>query len=204
MNDTAKPVAGTRRRGQELENAILQAAWEELSVTCYSRLTMEAVADRAGTSKAVIYRRWKSRAELVLAVLRFQGPSFAGNEVPDTGNLREDILALLRGLTRPLEIVGPETLHGLTAELGGSGDPFSKFLPTQGKSSNTMNVILRRAEQRGEIDMAKLSPRVVKLPVDLLRNEWLLYYETVPDEIITEIVDDIFLPLIQFKNSVGS
>ncbi|MBY9080291.1 hypothetical protein KIH86_02235 [Paenibacillus sp. HN-1] len=43
---------------------------------------------------------------------------------------------------------------------------------------------------------------VVKLPVDLLRNEWLL--ETVPDEIITEIVDDIFLPLIHFKNSEKS
>jgi AcrR family transcriptional regulator len=37
---------------------------EELYSTGYSALTMERVADRAGTSRAVIYRRWRNRAEL--------------------------------------------------------------------------------------------------------------------------------------------
>jgi len=48
----------TRRRGAELEAALLDAAWDELQAVGYAGLTMEAVADRAGTSRAVLYRRW--------------------------------------------------------------------------------------------------------------------------------------------------
>jgi len=60
----------TRRRGAALEAALLDAAWDELQVTGYQAMTMEAVADRAGTSRAVLYRRWPKRAELVVATLR--------------------------------------------------------------------------------------------------------------------------------------
>ncbi|MEU4746994.1 helix-turn-helix domain-containing protein, partial [Actinosynnema sp. NPDC023658] len=57
----------SRRRGAQLEQAILDAAWDELCEVGYARLTIEGVAIRAGTSKSVIYRRWGSRAELALA-----------------------------------------------------------------------------------------------------------------------------------------
>ena len=59
--ESKRPVA-TRRRGATLERALLDAAWEELQESGYARLTMERVADRAGTSRAVIYRRWRNRA----------------------------------------------------------------------------------------------------------------------------------------------
>ncbi len=55
---------------------------------------MEAVADRAGTSRAVLYRRWPKKAELVVAALRRHRPMLSG-EVPDTGSLRGDVVALL-------------------------------------------------------------------------------------------------------------
>jgi hypothetical protein len=48
----------TRRRGDALEHALLDAAWDELQAVGYAGLTIEAVADRAGTSRAVLYRRW--------------------------------------------------------------------------------------------------------------------------------------------------
>src|SRR5271154_4252734 len=84
----------TRRRGGGLGHAPLDAGWAELQAAGYAGLTMEAVADRAGTSRAVLYRRWRNRAELVLAVIRRHRPLLSG-EIPDTGTLRGDVLALL-------------------------------------------------------------------------------------------------------------
>ena len=59
-----------RRRGVELEGAILRAAWDELTAVGYARLSMEGVADRAQTGKQVLYRRWPNRAELGRASCR--------------------------------------------------------------------------------------------------------------------------------------
>ncbi|HKB49683.1 MAG TPA: helix-turn-helix domain-containing protein, partial [Ktedonobacterales bacterium] len=68
------PRGGPRRRGATLERAILHATWEELVAVGYANLTMERVAAHAGTSRAVLYRRWRSRPELVLAAIRQQAP----------------------------------------------------------------------------------------------------------------------------------
>ncbi len=57
-----------------------------------------------------------------------------------------------------------------------------------------MTTILQRAADRGECTLAGLSPRVIALPVTLIRYEALLTSEPVPDSTLTEIVDDIFLP----------
>ena len=57
-------------------------------------MTIDAVAVRAGTSRAVLYRRWPNKQELVLAALKHE----AAKDVvvaPDTGSLRGDVIALL-------------------------------------------------------------------------------------------------------------
>src|SRR4051812_21660767 len=84
-----------RRRGQELEDALLDAAWDELTEQGYDTFTIDAVAARAGTSRPVIYRRWPGKHELVRAAI---GHNFAKGRrpLPDTRTLRGDIVALLR------------------------------------------------------------------------------------------------------------
>jgi AcrR family transcriptional regulator len=74
----------TRRRGSKLESALLQAAWDELTEVGYAALTMEGVAVRANTSRAVPYRRWPNRPELVVAALRHH-TAMAPLDLPDTG-----------------------------------------------------------------------------------------------------------------------
>jgi hypothetical protein len=49
----------TRRRGPELEAAILDAAWEQLLAEGYEHFTIDTVTARARTGKPVLYRRWK-------------------------------------------------------------------------------------------------------------------------------------------------
>ncbi len=56
---------------------------------------------------------------------------------------------------------------------------------------------MRRAVERGEIDPATLTPRIASLPFDLLRGETMMTLRPVAPEVIEEIVDTIFLPLVR-------
>ena len=102
-------MSATRRRGATLEHALLDAAWEELQSSGYAKLTMERVAERAGTSRAVIYRRWRNRTELVVAAMRYRQPVLSG-AAPDTGTLRGDVLAVLRRASGRITAIGPNTV----------------------------------------------------------------------------------------------
>lgn len=187
----------TRRRGATLERALLQAVWEELAAVGYANLTMEGVAARAGTSKVVLYRRWPSRPALVLAAMRQQAPLLSG-EVPNTGTLRGDVLALLCRISQRLSDVGPEVIHGLLADYFRDAELFA-YLREQVLQVGTevMYTILQHAAERGEVEIDTISPRVATLPVDLARHELLVTRAPVPDAVLVEIVDDIFLPLVQ-------
>jgi AcrR family transcriptional regulator len=187
----------SRRRGEALESAILRAAWEELTAVGYASLTMEGVAARAKTSKAVIYRRWPSRPALVLAAMRQQAPLLSG-EVPDTGELRGDVLALLRRISRRLGEVGQETIFGLLADYFRDDELFAS-LQTEVLQVGTdvMRTILRRADERGEVRLDRITRRMATLPVDLARHELLITRTPVPENALLEIVDDIFLPLVR-------
>lgn len=94
---TAAPAqaASLRRRGPVLERAILEAALEQLSTVGWNGLTMEGVAAGAQTGKAAVYRRWPSKEDLVADALQAGLPRL--EQAPDTGGVREDLLALCRG-----------------------------------------------------------------------------------------------------------
>jgi len=186
----------TRRRGEALEHALLDAAWAELQAAGYAGLTMEAVADRAGTSRAVLYRRWRNRPELVLAVIRRHRPLLSG-EIPDTGSLRDDVLALLRRMSARLAEIGPETVYGLLGDYLSDADMFARSrdqLLTI--SAEVMETILKRAAGRGEA-RAGVENRIATLPTALFRNELFLARTPPSEGTLVEIVDDVFLPLVR-------
>jgi hypothetical protein len=57
--------------------------------------------------------------------------------------------------------------------------------------------IMQRGIDRGEIDPDRLTPRIVTLPIDLARHEILMTLRPLSDEVIREIVEDVFLPLVR-------
>lgn len=186
----------TRRRGAALEDALLDAAWAELQAVGYAGLTMEAVADRAGTSRAVLYRRWRNRPELVLAVIRRHRPLLSG-EIPDTGTLRGDVLALLRRMSARLAEIGPETVYGLLGDYLGDADMFARSRDQLlSISAEVMETILKRAADRGEA-RAAVENRIATLPTALFRNELFLARTPPSEGTLVEIVDDVFLPLVR-------
>ena len=79
-------------RSARVRAAALAAALDELAESGYAAVTLEGVARRAGVHKTTLYRRWGTREALVLeAMLEHAGERVP---VPDTGSLREDLLAL--------------------------------------------------------------------------------------------------------------
>jgi len=73
----------------EVTDAIQTAFFEELAEVGYGRLSIDAVAKRAGVGKAAIYRRWRSKLDMTVALT--SEVAVAAIDVPDTGSLRGDI-----------------------------------------------------------------------------------------------------------------
>jgi AcrR family transcriptional regulator len=190
----------TRRRGAVLEEALLEAAWEELTSVGYARFTIEGVAARAGTSRPVIYRRWPQRAELAMAALRHFSRHEQVPEPPDTGSFRDDLILLLKDMSSrrsALVALFSVQMSEYFAETGTTpAELREQFLAARERPFG-FDRLLRRAIERGEIDPEKLTPRVTALPGDLLRHELLMTLRPASDEAITEIVDEVFLPLVR-------
>jgi AcrR family transcriptional regulator len=159
-------------------------------------MTMEAVADRAGTSRAVLYRRWPKKAELVVAAMRRHRPILSG-AVPDTDSLRGDVLALLTRMSQRLAVTGPEILYGLLGDYLADAELFERLRSDVLQiGTGVMTSILERAADRGQA-RSEVSPRVAALPTDLFRHELFLRRTPPTEGVIAEIVDDVFLPLVR-------
>ena len=89
-----------RPRSERAQTAILTAAGELLLSAGLDAVSMDAVAERAGVSKATIYRWWPSKETLALDALHREWSADAA--VPDTGAVRSDLLALLRPWVRQI------------------------------------------------------------------------------------------------------
>ncbi|WP_020578719.1 TetR/AcrR family transcriptional regulator [Actinopolymorpha alba] len=192
-----QPRAGqTRRRGSALEEAILRAAVEELTESGYAGLTMDQVAKRAGTNKNALYRRWPNRLALGIAAYRQLATTV---QPPDTGDLRGDVLELLRRANRHWSSPLGAILRELVSAAGSTSE-FLSQLPEQSSDAlaATWLTILGRAVARGEAAPEALHPRVATVAIVLLRNEFVMRgVPTAPDEVLVEIVDEVFLPLVQ-------
>jgi AcrR family transcriptional regulator len=186
----------TRRRGEELEAALLEAAWDELVEAGFARLTMESVAARAKTGVAVLYRRWHNKADLVLAAIGHYG-TVHPVDIPDTGSLRGDVIALLSGFSNArtgFVTVVVAVFSGLLASTGLTPAQVREKIMIDRPSLSDQ--IFVRAHERGEIDLGSIPPAVLAMPFDLMRHDMLMTYKPIPEERILEIVDDLFLPLV--------
>ncbi|SES14557.1 transcriptional regulator, TetR family [Sphingobium sp. YR768] len=180
-----------RRRGAALEDAILDAAWSELEARGYSDFTFQAVADRASTSRAVLYRRWPTKASIASAAI-VRHIKLNPIKVPDLRNFRDEMCLLLRRFADR----APPRLLGLIFEM-------SQDMAAEGTSfmddrfqDFPMKDVLERALSRGDVDRDRLTPRVVRLPFSLVMHEVVITVKQISDTAIAEIVDQTFLPLV--------
>src|SRR5262249_36678015 len=112
------------------------------------------------------------------------------DETPDTGDLRQDVLSVLQRWRDEFRELGPEVAHGLLTQA--SDIPAEVYqVPAR-----AITAILTRAAGRGEVRPDRVTPRIVRLPGDLLRHEIMLQHGDAPDPFLAEILDEVFLPLV--------
>jgi AcrR family transcriptional regulator len=177
------------------EREILDAALEVLAEVGYDRLTMDAVAQRAKASKATLYRRWNSKATLVVDALASQK---ASPPVPDSGDLRTDLLTAFCGM-------GGLTDHDTTQTFGAvmtalSTDPeFAAEFRTRvlKPKAQLSRMIYQRAVDRGEVrddlDLDLVAPALAGIVLHRL----FVMGETPGPTLIEHVIDQIILPAVR-------
>lgn len=106
-----------RRRSSRSTAAILDAALALAAERPYPQVTVEAVAARAGVSKATIYRWWPSRGAVLVDALAARNARDVAHGLPDTGDLRADLAVVLRGVVDELaDPAWDALLRALTVE----------------------------------------------------------------------------------------
>ena len=189
------PCGARRRRGEKLEQAILEATLDQLAEHGLGQLTMEGVAAAAQTGKASVYRRWTSKQDLVLDALAHTMPRPDADET-DTGSLRGDLLALLGQTVYVL--AGPK--GALVRSLLGEVDPDSTLLAAlrtrliEPRMQHLLAVI-ERGIARGEARPGSATRTLAEVAPAVLIHRYLLYGSvTEPD--VQEVIDDVLLPLL--------
>ena len=156
-----------RPRSAVADAAIVRATLELLLEDGYRALTMEQVRARAGVGKATLYRRYGSKQELVANAIRHLNQPL---ETPDTGAVREDILAIARTVLAGAERVQFATfVPRLLAEAAGDAEMHAIFYENLVAPRRTvMGEVLRRGVERGEL-RADLD---VELAIDIFTGPW--------------------------------
>jgi AcrR family transcriptional regulator len=140
-----------RPRNEGLRRTILRAAAELLEERGVEGVTIEAIAERAAVGKQTIYRRWASRAAVLVEAFLSQDEAAGG--APDTGSLRKDLAIFASGLA---ETAGRESLRRSVAGLvsASHADPEVGRLFRErfvAPSRAALRQSLQRAIDRGEL-----------------------------------------------------
>jgi len=193
MAETAEVRHRPRVEGGR-EEEILAATVALVAELGYDRLTMDAVATAAKASKATLYRRWTSKAELVVdAVSRAKGCPMPENV--DTGTLRGDLISLACGAGGFTDELPMSVMAGLLTALQHDAELQSAFrerflAPRLG----LVATVYRRAVDRGEvspdIDVELLANT---LPAVIIHHAFLLGVEPT-DDLILRVIDNVILP----------
>jgi AcrR family transcriptional regulator len=165
---------------------------------------MDRVAERAGTNKNAIYRRWPSRAALAVAAYRQMA---AGDlPLPDTGSLRDDALELLRRANRAWSSPVGNVQRSLLAGVADDPELLALIQERANDAGSALWLtVLGRAVARGEARPEALHPRVATAAVVLLRNEYVTRgMPTAPDHVLVEIVDEVYLPLVRGRGAASN
>ena len=174
-------------------SAIREATTAELAEHGYSRVTFEGVARRAKTSKPVLYRRYPSRAHMVVDALLAVPPQ----PVPasTTPSLREDMLSLLDVMMDRFHRTGIDTYRRLIAD---ADDELLDTITAQlaELADQTIYRALSEARDRGEIGAANIPDRAATTIVALMRNEVFFTRNPIDREALTDMLDNVYLPLI--------
>ncbi|MGA8850793.1 MAG: TetR/AcrR family transcriptional regulator [Aeromicrobium sp.] len=195
MSPVEAAAARPRVEG-EREQEILDATLDVLADVGYDRLTMDAVASAARASKATLYRRWETKAILVLeAVIAQKGPI---DESLDTGSLRGDLIAShcagRGGLTdeRQIAVFG-SVITALSRDPEFAEEFRTRYVgPKIARTHDLFERARSRGELREDVDLDVVAPALAGI---VLHNQFVLGEQPTPES-ITAVIDQVILPAV--------
>jgi AcrR family transcriptional regulator len=194
-----RPVRG-RRRGTAVEKAISDAVIAELAEVGFGRLSFEGVAERAGTGKSPLYRRWPDTTSLVIDTLEKLGSNPA--EYARTGVLRDDLIGLTVHMIKAQKGVRGDAYRSLLGEAHRQPQLLARFkAQVLGPRFEALTDLLRDAANRGDISSERLTPVVLEVLHALIIKRTLLDTHDPTKKDITEMVDEVLLPLLGSETS---
>jgi len=152
-----------RPRDPDLEKRLLDAAWSLLRSRGYDALTLTKVASQAGAHRTDVYRRWSSKAQLVVDVLAEHLPPVSD---PDTGTLRADLRAIVNDFAESWSSSWIDGLMGLVADLHRDPDAELAFRKMAEGRGAPLRTAIARAVERGELG----EPPDLSLVADLVEG----------------------------------
>ena len=194
--DVARPSRGGRPRDPSRDGVIRAAILQLLADVGYGALTMDAVAAEAGVGKATIYRRWRTKQDLVVDTISDLNAAEA--HVPDTGSVESDLRALLHTLVgvvngptgaATLSLLSTVPRHPALAEAFRNG-PLAVW-------QKSFDRVWEQAEARGEVG-ARFRTSVAAASIGrLLVQRWLLTGLAVDEAFADDVLTTVVMPLIR-------
>lgn len=194
-----RPARLGRKRDHSRDADILDAALEVLAEVGYAGMTMDAVAARATAGKATVYRRWPSKAELVVdAIARMKRSQVDLERLPDTGTLRGDLL----GLFRPQSIEEGERRLKIMAGLASMISLDHAFAEDVNAAvvqpwADAHLLFMRRARDRGEIPASADIETASQVIPSMAAYRALIQRKPFAREFLVGLVDGVILPALQ-------
>ena len=188
----------------EREDQILDATLALLIEVGYDRLTMDAVAKRSRASKATLYRRWETKASLAIdALMRAKGAPQV--ELPDTGSLRGDLIAVFCGPTGPAGHAGTRALGAVVTALSSDPEFAAEFrqrfiAPKVAVSTEIYQRAQARGEIRDDVDLEVIAPAMAGI---LLHRAFVMGLAT-DDSVVERVVDHVILPAVLHPEPVAT
>jgi AcrR family transcriptional regulator len=193
-----------RRRGAALEDAIRAAAFEELTEVGYTSFSVENVAARARTGKASIYRRWPTKAELVLDAMCAEMPTPAQCGLEDV--LPPDITTVEALRRTAVKIAGimqspaGQAMRAIKCEA--LADPeLARTIDErfQAPRRQALLAMLQRGVERGEVRPEAVTPVVADVLPAIFTYRVIMQREPLSECAITEIMEQVLIPLIEVR-----
>ncbi len=187
-----------RKRDHTRDADILDATLEVLAEVGYAGMTMDMVAVRAKAGKATVYRRWPSKAELVLdAVARMKRSQVDLDRLPDTGTLRGDLLALFRPQSVEEEERKLKVMAGLSSMLSSHvrlAEAGNAAIVEPWAAAH--RILMQRAADRGEIPASAAIGTVSQVIPSMAAYRALIQRKPFDRDFLVSLIDDVLLPAL--------
>ena len=191
-----KPLG--RKRDQSRDAEIIEVALSVLSEIGYDGMTMDLVAAKAKAGKGAIYRRWSSKENLVLDIVaHLKQQQIDTRDLPDTGTLRGDLLALFKTESpdtteRKLKVIA--ALSAMLANHPHLSEAANQVMVEPWVEVYT--ILMKRARKRGEISKISDIETLSQIVPSMAAYRALILRKPFDQKFLVSLIDGVLMPAL--------